>query len=539
LRASEYRFRSLTRQAPVGIITFDREGRCNFVNERLCTMAGMSPEQSMEHGWHDGLHPEDRQPVLAAFYDAVTRGAEFSAQFRLRTRQGTVTWVQGAALPLRTSTGELSGYLGMLTDITERMQSERVARFLADATAALNDSLDYERALDAVAKLAVPTLVDCCTVHVAEDGALRLVAVAHVDPSTAALAHELAHWYETEADSGALPRSLRGMRPEVVTEVTEDVLPIALSPAHAAVLRAMIVRSYVAAPLVARGRILGAIHLMMGESGRTFSQADLPFVEDLARRAASAVDNARLYHDAQEAVVAREEFLNIASHELRTPLTVLQLAVQQWARSAESESQGRAGMPSLQRVERAMKRLTLLVENLLDVSSGQAARELDLEDLDLSKVVGEVVTGMQEETSRSGSEVSVQASGSPVGRWDKRRLEQVVTSLLSNALKFGSKKPVVVTIDGAMDRCVRLSIRDQGIGIPLEEQSRIFERFQRAVSSRHYGGFGLGLWLVRRAVEAHGGTIGVTSEPGAGATFTVELPRVAAPSGGGGAGPAE
>jgi signal transduction histidine kinase len=482
----------------------------------------------MEHGWHEAVHPDDRQSVLASFYDAVTTGAEFAARYRLRTRGGTVLWVQEAALPLRTSSGELNGYLRTLTDITERMQSERVARFLADATSALNASLDYEVTLDAVAKLAVPALADCCTVHVAEGGGLRLVAVAHVDPNTAAMAHELAHWYEAEADgAGVIPRSLLAMKPELITEVTEDLLPrVALSPAHAAVLRAMIVRSYVAAPLVARGRTLGAIHLMMGASERTFGAADLPFVEDLGRRAASAVENARLYREAQEAARAREEFLAIASHELKTPLTALQLAVQQLLGAPPTDSGVRPGLPSLQRVERCTKRLISLADDLLDVTSGRAVRmHLDLEDTDLSQIVGEVIAGMQEVVARSGSDVCVASSGPTVGHWDRHRLDQVVTNLLSNALKFGAKRPIAVTVDGTTERSVKLRVCDRGIGIPSEDQSRIFERFQRAVAHRQYSGFGLGLWLVRQLVEAHGGTIEVTSQPGAGTTFTVELPR--------------
>jgi PAS domain S-box-containing protein len=529
VRACEYRYRTLTRQAPVGIIATDAEGRCDFVNERWCVMTGMSPEQASELGWHEAIHPDDRQSVLAAFYDAATKGADFATQCRLRTRGGAVRWVQWAAIPLRTDHREPSGYLGTLTDISDRIQSARVDRFLADATSALN-SLDCESALSEVAKLAVPTLADCCTVHVAEDGILRLVAIAHVDPNAVVSAHELARWYEAEPGTrDRVPRNLlRAMKPEVITDVSEDLLPrVALSPAHAAILRTMIVRSYVAAPMVARGRVVGAIHLMMSDSGRAFREGDLPFVQDLARRAASTVENACLYRDAQEAILAREEFLSVAAHELRTPLTALQLSVQRLLRSSEANSLERVAPPMLQGVDRATKRLSALVDYLVDVSPERTASvHLHLGDVDLSQVVREAVAAMEELISISGSEVRVRASGSPVGRWDQWRLEQVVTNLLSNALKFGAKNPVFVTIDGAtQEGCVRLEVHDQGIGIPVEEQSRIFERFQRAVSERHYGGLGLGLWLVRRIVEAHGGTIGVTSETGAGTTFAVTLPR--------------
>jgi PAS domain S-box-containing protein len=525
LRTSEQRFRMLARQAPVGIIAVDLEGRCMFVNERWCKMAGMNSEQAMERGWQEALHPEDRVSMIASFYDATASGADFTARYRLRTRQGKVTWVQAEALPLRNSAGEVTGYLGTVTDITDRIQGERIARFLAEATLALSASLDYETALNAVSRLAVPTLADCCCVHVIEDGAMRLVGVAHADRHTATWANELAHWYSAESDVSVDVG--RAIGPEVITECRDEMLPHAvLSPAHAAVWRAMFVRSYVVAPLRARGRLLGAIHLMMGESGRSFAQADLAFVEDLARRAAIAVDNALLYRQAQEAAVSRESFLTIASHELRTPLTTLSLAVQQLVRWPMTQSSQATWTPVVRKIDRATKRMTFLAEDLVNFArmKGTRLQLSGLDDVDLVKIVEDMIEDMEDEISRSGSKLTVHASGPAVGHWERRRLEQVITNLLTNAVKFGAHQPIVIDIEAAEGDCVRLRVTDHGIGIPPHDQTRIFEPFQRAVSDRHYGGFGLGLWIVRQLVEAHGGTISVRSEPGS-TTFTVELPK--------------
>jgi signal transduction histidine kinase len=220
--------------------------------------------------------------------------------------------------------------------------------------------------------------------------------------------------------------------------------------------------------------------------------------------------------------------LSIASHELKTPLTTLQLSVQRLAGWPRSEPAEPGWMLVLQKIERATRRMSLLADDLIEVTraGGARLRLVDIEDVDLSQVARDVISGMQDEIVRSGSRVRVRAMGSVSGHWDRRRLDEVVANLLSNAVKFGSKKPVVIAIDGD-ETHVRLRVRDHGVGIPLHEQSRIFERFGRAVSDRHYGGFGLGLWIARQVVEAHGGVIAVRSEPGKGATFTVELPRSA------------
>ena len=242
-------------------------------------------------------------------------------------------------------------------------------------------------------------------------------------------------------------------------------------------------------------------------------------------------ERARLWHKAQEEVRERDEFLSIASHELRTPVTALQLQLQLLQRAT-----GRAGGASpdilIEKMEvlgRQCRRIALLVNELLDVSRLRLGRlEMNPEELDLAEVAQESAGHLQQEAARLGSPIEVAAEGAVVGRWDRIRIEQVITNLLSNAIKFGQGKPIRLAVSSAGDRA-RLEVRDQGIGIEPGDQERVFGRFERAVSSHHFGGLGLGLYISREIVAAHGGTIHLDSRPGSGTTFTVELPRVPPP----------
>lgn len=228
----------------------------------------------------------------------------------------------------------------------------------------------------------------------------------------------------------------------------------------------------------------------------------------------------------REAVRARDEFLSIASHELKTPISTLTLQLSSACQllAGPLDEAGRKKLEGkLASATRQVDRLTTLINHLLDVTRITAGRlALAPETIDLAQVVRTVLARAQELVRVSGSAVSLDAAP-VVGAWDPVALEAVAINLLSNALKFGAGRPVEITVGRRADRA-RLVVQDHGIGIAPEAQARIFERFERAVPAQHFGGFGIGLWIVRQVVEAHGGTICVQSAADAGSTFVVELP---------------
>jgi PAS domain S-box-containing protein len=229
----------------------------------------------------------------------------------------------------------------------------------------------------------------------------------------------------------------------------------------------------------------------------------------------------------RRAVAHRDDFLSVASHELRTPLTSLKLELANLARLAQRPERvsGERIVAKVNKIDGQAERLHRLISDLLDVSCITSGRlELHLEDVDLTQVANEVGQRFREEAERAGCALVLRDEGALVGRWDRNRLEQVVTNLISNALKYGACKPIEIATAAGENGHARLIVRDHGLGIAPRDQDRIFGRFERAAPSRHFGGIGLGLWIVKQIVDALGGTIAVESQLGAGSVFTVELP---------------
>jgi two-component system, chemotaxis family, CheB/CheR fusion protein len=263
------------------------------------------------------------------------------------------------------------------------------------------------------------------------------------------------------------------------------------------------------------------------------TDGEVKLLRALADLTSLAMENVQLYEElqkriaeAQDAVRAREEFITVAAHELRTPLTALQLQLQSLAALAErgeGSSDGRLAERAARAVSGA-RRLGALVDGLLDAARVEHGTiTLTLEALDLAETTREVVERFRAPARRAGCEIVMDAARVQ-GRWDRLRVEQVVTHLLSNAIKYGSGKPVGVLVE-ELGEGARLEVRDCGVGISPEISARIFERFARSGSVTHYGGLGLGLYLARQVVEAHGGTIAFYSRPGDGCTFVVDLPK--------------
>jgi signal transduction histidine kinase len=280
-------------------------------------------------------------------------------------------------------------------------------------------------------------------------------------------------------------------------------------------------RSRMSVPLVCRSRVIGAMTLVAPRL-RHYGDADLELCDELARRMTLAIDNARLYEAARESLAARDEFLAAAAHELRGPLTALRLAVQGLMKG---ELPPRAARNALEVVQREDGRLGRFIEDLIDLGRIRRGQlRFTLQEVDLGSVVRAVVSRWSAGIARSGSSVSISTEGDLTGQWDGSKIEQVVDSLLSNAIKYGDGKPIEFIVRGSGED-VTLSVVDHGIGIPPGLHGKLFDPYQRAVGASHYGGLGLGLYIARTIVEALGGTIGADSRPDGSTVFRAELPR--------------
>ena len=451
----------------------------------------------------------------------------------LIARDGTEIAIDDSGAPIYNSKGELVGVVLVFRDVTEKRLEDDRRSFIAGATTLLSSSLDYVLTLSSVAKLAVPKIADWCAVDIVQpDGGLRRVAITHVDPQKIRWAKELQARYPPDpASPHGVPAAIRTGKSILMEEIPESLLTqVAVDDEHLRLLRELGLRSAMIVPLRWHGRVLGAISFIAAESRRLYGEKDMALAEELAEVAALAIENARLYHEAQDANRAKDEFLATVSHELRTPLN----AMLGWAnllRTGEvSEATRDQGLEVIERNARAQARI---IDDLLDVSriiSGNLHLECCSVDLlavieSALEVVRPAADSKRIRLEFRSEEHARKVTGDPM------RLQQVVWNLLSNAVKFTDHGGEVTISVALIDAQVEIRVVDTGIGIEPDFVPFLFERFKQAnaTRTRSYDGLGLGLAIVKHLVELHGGSVGASSRgSGEGAEFRVRIPVVAA-----------
>ena len=570
-------FRTMADTAPVLVWMTDAWKGYTYFNKGWLDFTGRKLEDELAVGPSEDVHPDDQDRYLNVFNTAFDARKSFRMEYRLRRYDGDFRWILNHGSPIYDGMGAFSGYIGSCVDIHERRQLEDQIRFLAEASPILTSSLDYESTLQSVAKLMVPRLADWCAVDMLmPNGETQLVAIAHVNEAKVKLGRELRHLHPVDMDA---PRGVGNViktgTSELIAEVTEDMLAqITGDQTYIDVVRSIGFKSALIVPLRARGNTLGAITLVWSDSDRHYSESDLHFAEELARRAAIVVDNARLYKDAKLArqelqqlnatletrVVERtielsaangqlraeieereraqlettrlnklleqrnrelQDFAHVASHDLQEPLRKI-LSFSSLLNAEHSAAMGE-GAHFLERIEEAAERMMRLIRDLLAFSR-VATRGDTFREVRLAGIIDEVLSDLDFRIEETHGRIEIRDLCTIEA--DPLQIRLLFQNLIGNALKFHRDgQPPTITIRSRTEgtHCI-IEVEDNGIGFEEVHLERIFSPFQRLHSNSDYPGTGMGLAICRRIVERHDGLLTARSRPGAGSTFEARLP---------------
>lgn len=505
LELSERRYRATFENAAVGMAHVGFDGSWQRLNQRYCEFLGYSEEELRQLRYQDLTHPDDlsaEQVEIERLREGQT--SSYALDKRHVRKDGQVLWVRASVAQVRQDGS--SHLVVAAQDTSAQIRLRDRLTFLSRASLALASTLDLERVAGEVAALAVPFLADACLLQLdrVDDAARGIEVLAWGQPPQLSL--------------------LRGQP----TPAQAAPAPPARHASHAHLVRGLGVGDWVSVPLQSGSETLGALSLALLPGRRGWDQEDQDLAQELARRAAVALDNARLHEESQQSALLRERILAIVSHDLRDPLGTIDLANSLLLRSQVVREDLRARR-QIEVIHRGTQRAVRLVNDLLDVASIQAGKlSLDLAPCPLGPVFEEAVEAYEPLAREKGVGLRWERVGEEV--WvcgDADRLRQVLSNLLGNALRFCRNGDAIVVRAEVTGEMARLAVSDTGPGIDPAEQERIFDLYWK--SRRPEGGTGLGLFISRGIVESHGGRITVHSQPGAGATFTFTLPLAEPP----------
>ncbi|MGH7573538.1 MAG: ATP-binding protein [Longimicrobiales bacterium] len=490
-----------------------------------------SDEVKRSINWHlEHIHLEDRERVVRGI-DRLISGVEdsWSDEYRFLRGDSSYASVFDRAFVVRNGRNEPVRVIGWMLDVTERKRAETAHRLLANASTVLETTLDADVTAHNFVRLCVPDLADVCTLDfVTDDHTIRPAAALATRPGPDGVIHP-----------GALPEDSANVLREAADEAVRLGESVFVPSRHKANGRRRErvhrrrdpktdpsedrPRSLLALPLIARGRVLGVATLAMTHSRRRFTPMDLLLTDQLAQRAAAALDNARLYQTAQGALDARDEILRVISHDLREPLNTIVAAVELVSNTVrERREESRRWLTA---IERSADQMNALIDDLLDSANIEAkrfsiatepknAREFLREATDLLRPLAEA------RKIRFESHID---SNVPVVEMDEKQLMRVLSNVVGNAIKFTPSGGTIRIRGEGDDEELRVSVEDSGPGIPEAKREHIFERFWKGESGDRRGA-GLGLSIAKGIIDAHGGRIWAESKNGGGSRFTFTLP---------------
>ena len=526
LRQSEERYRAIVESRMEMVCRFRPDGTILFVNGAYARSLHTTADALEGANIWDFVSEQERAEVRALLDQITPDAPEVTLENRVESADGprwTLWTNRGLSFDMNDRATEIQS-CGI--DITHRKQTEHSLQFLAQASKSLSSLVDQARTLERVAQMAVPAFADWCAVDIVDQGGyLQRLAVAHHDPQNVRWAEEFHRRYppDPNAPLGAT-HVLRTGESELMSDITDSMLvESARDDAHLQLLRDMQLKSYMCVPLSVKGKSLGVISFITAESARCYTADDLAIAEDVANRAAVAIENARLYQEAREADRRKDEFLAMLAHELRNPLAPIRSGLEVLAMEDNSD------LATITLMQEQVQHLVCLVDDLLDVSRIMQGRiELRKEPIELSAVLRRSVDAVEGQIAERHQRLVVSAPEQSL--WvaaDPVRLVQVVQNLLHNATKYTGPGGRIELVVEANEKQLEIRVRDTGIGIEPDLLPRIFDPFVQSSRSldRTQGGLGIGLTLAKRLVELHDGRISAESGgAGCGSTFSVCLP---------------
>ncbi|MDX1673701.1 MAG: PAS domain-containing sensor histidine kinase [Longimicrobiales bacterium] len=529
LEATRARLERIVEIAADAIISVDEDHCIILFNRGAEEIFGWDREEVIGRPL-DILLPERFRHLHGAHLDRFAEGPE-AARHMGQRREIAGVRKDGWEFPAEASISRLDTPSGrvftvVLRDVTEQKKAEHTQRFLADASSVLARSLDYEATMAGLARIALPHLADWCVIDVAAESGVTRIQATHSDPELDPVVRELQRYPPEASRPHPTLTVLETGKPELIERVTDEFLRgIAADDRHLELLRRLGVGSLLVVPLVARDRTLGAFALVSSDPARPFGSDDILLAEELGRRAALAVDNARLYEAAREAVAARDEVLAVVSHDLGNPLSAIRVSARVLDRMLDAQKIDDAG-DQVDAIRQAADQMERLIRDLLEIRRIESGRlrlvRRPERVTELVERAARSVRGLAEEKSVT-LERAVAAGLPEMMRVDADRVHQIFSNLVGNALKFTPPGgTITIGADPAGDG-IRFWVRDTGPGMPSDALPHVFDRFWQA---KQHGspGVGLGLAIARGLTEAHGGTVDVESREGHGSTFSFEIP---------------